>query len=118
MTMQKPNNVEARPDSGAGLPVSRQVNWAETYAFAQRLAHRLGVVLDHTAVAGTPSWCGLPDSDARKLLALVIGGVREAVSNDARQAAMAEGSRSVAAAADWRTVGQPRGAAYIPREVA
>lgn len=116
--MQKPNNVEARPDSGAGLPVSRQVNWAETYAFAQRLAHRLGVILDHTAVAGTPAWCGMADTDARKLLALVIGGVREAVSNDTRQAAMAEASRSVAASTNWSRVGRSRGNAYIPREVA
>lgn len=97
---------------------SREVASFETYTFAERLADKLGVVLDHCAIAGTPAWCGMDEDDARKLMALVIGGVREAVSNDARQAAMAEASRSVAASANWRTVGQPRPASYIPREVA
>lgn len=111
------NDVKARPD-GAGPPASRQVAWFETYEYVARLAAEHRVVLELSAVAGTPQWCGLPDGDARKLMALLVGGVREALANDARQAAMAEASRSVSASANWRTVGQPRPASYIPREVA
>lgn len=116
--MRNRQNTEAGPDTGAGLPVSRQVAWLETYDYIVRLAAEHHVVLDLTAVAGTPQWCGMPDGDARKLMALLVGGVREALANDARQAAMAEASRSVSAAANWRSVGQPRPASYIRREVA
>ncbi len=117
--MEDRQNVEARTENiGAGSPASRQVAWLETYDYVARLAAEHHVVLDLTAIAGTPQWCGMPDGDARKLMALLVGGVREALANDARQEAMAEASRSVAAAVNWRAVGRPRPASYIPREVA
>lgn len=102
---------------------SRQVNWFEVYGFVERWASNRRLDGQHdlsglTLLAGTPQWCGLPDDDARKLMAVILGGVREALVNDTHQAAMADASKAIAAAADWSTVGKPRGAAYIPREVA
>lgn len=118
MTNQK--NVETRPLTGAGSPASQQVSWYEVFRYAERLAADHGVALDHHLIAGTPQWCGMPDDDARKLLALVLGGVREALANDARQTALAEASHEISAAADWSAVAQRirngRGDAYIPRE--
>jgi len=94
---------------------SRQVAWHEVYTFAERFAAGQGVQLDHRLIAGTPRWCALPDPDARKLLALVLGGVREALQHDARQAAMVDASKAVAASADWTRIGRPKPAAYIAR---
>lgn len=95
---------------------SRQVNgWYETYLYAERVAAGHGVALDHGLIPGTPRWCGMPDDDARKLLALVLGGVREALANDTRQTALADASREISSAATWSEIGRGRGAAYIPR---
>jgi hypothetical protein len=98
---------------------SRQVNWYEVYAFAERVATERGVALDHHLLPGTPRWCGMSDGDARKMLSLVLGGVREALINDIRQEAMAEASREIASATDWSAVAQRVhngcGAAYIRR---
>ncbi|OBG14842.1 hypothetical protein A5768_08255 [Mycolicibacterium fortuitum] len=68
---------------------------------------------------GTPQWCQMDDTDARKLMALVLGGVREALTNDTHQTAMAEASQAISAAADWTALAQRirnrSGSAYIPR---
>lgn len=98
--------TEARPDRGAGSPASRQVNWFETFAFASRFAAQHGIPLDHRAlpIAGTLQWCGLPDDDARKLLALVLGGVREALTNNIHQDAIAQAGKAISAAEDWSRV--------------
>ncbi len=101
--------------SGAGSPASRQVSWFEVYTFAERVAAGHGLALDHHLIPGAPKWCGMPDTDARKLLAVILGGVRDALRNDTHQAAMAEASKQVAASEDWRRVGRPRPAAFIPR---
>lgn len=110
---------DARPNSGAGCPPSRQVSWFEVYRYAARLAAHHGVALDPQLIPGTPQWCGMPDDDARKLIALILGGVREALTNDARQAATAEASKAIARGADWsaaaRRIRQERGSAYVPR---
>lgn len=117
MTDQR--DVEARPNTGAGSPQSRQVAWFEVYRYAERLATSHGVGLNHLPLPGTPSWCQMPDGDARKLLALVLGGVREALANEIHQHAMAEASQAISAAADWtalaQRIAQGRGNAYIPR---
>ena len=81
MTMQP---QEARP-TGAGSPASQQVSWFEVYSFASRIAASHGTELHHLPLPGTPPWCGLPDDDARKLLALVLGGVREALQHEIKQ---------------------------------
>ena len=117
---QYPSGEEARPDRGAGAPPSQQVSWFEVYAFAERLAARQGVDLDHQLIAGTPRWCGMPDTDARKLMAVVLGGVREALNNDVDQEHRAAASREISHSADWSAVAQRvrngRGDNYIPRK--
>lgn len=104
---------------GAGSPASRQVAWFETYRYAERLAAHHGLSLDGLPIPGTVRWCGMADDDARKMLALVLGGVRDALNTDARQTAMADASREIAAAAPWSQLAQRvqagRGGAYVPR---
>lgn len=113
-------DVEARPDAtvGAGSPASRQVAWLETYRFAEWAAQQYGIALDHRLIAGTPEWCALPDDDARKLLALLLGGVRDALRNDAHQTALADASRAIAGSTRWRSLARrhDRGDGYIPRK--
>ncbi|MHC9292496.1 DUF2742 domain-containing protein [Mycobacterium sp. LTG2003] len=114
---------EARPETGAGSPASRQVAWFETYSYAARLATSHDVNLNNLPIPGTPQWCGMPDDDARKLLALILGGVREALANDTHQMVMAEASQAISAAADWTAIANgirrrqdaTRSGAYIPR---
>jgi len=104
MTVEEING-EAHPNTGAGVPpVTGQVDWFSVFRYASQIAAQHGVVLEHGAlpVAGTPSWCGLPDADARKLLALILGGVREAITNDAHQEALQQAGVDVHNGDDWR----------------
>lgn len=108
------------PAIGGGTPASRQVSWFPTYTFLERFAANADVLLEGLPIPGTPTWCGLPDDDARKLIALAVGGVREALAHDTRQQQLAEASHEVAAAARWisdenRFV-QNRTRSYIPRK--
>lgn len=109
---------EAGPQR-AGAPPSQQVSWHEVYLYAERLAAHHGTPLNHHLMPGTPAWCGMPDNDARKLLALILGGVRDALRNDTRQEQTADASRQISCAADWSAVARRihcgRGSAYIPR---
>ncbi|MET4432394.1 DUF2742 domain-containing protein [Mycolicibacterium sp. 624] len=118
----QPSFEDAPADSGGGTPHSRQVNWFEVHSYAARLATSHGVALDHHLIPGTPQWCGMPDDDARKLLALVLGGVREALHHDVVQEHRAAASREISSAGGWSAVAQTvrngRGNAYVPREVA
>jgi hypothetical protein len=102
---------------------SRQVAWFETFRYAGSFAaeHGIDLLNEGLPIPGTPRWCGLPDSDARKLLALLFGGVREALANDARQAALAEASADISTIATATHLGprrRPRGPAYISRRTA
>lgn len=121
-TPSKPSNAAA----GSQLPhawdsSSRQVSWFEVFQFVERWTSKSAVDLDlHLPIAGTPRWCDLPDDDARKLLAVLLGGVREALTNDIHQSAMADASHEIAGSTDWSTVARRvqngRGGAYIPRK--
>ena len=104
--------METRPVTGAGTPAdgqalgssaSRQISWYETFAYATRIAVQHGVQLGHGGlpIAGTQQWCGLPDDDARKLLSLIMGGVREALINDTHQAAVQQAGTDVHGGGDW-----------------
>lgn len=85
-------------------PASGQVSWFETYCYSVRLANGHDVQLSSLPLPGTALWCGMGDDDDRKLLALVLGGVRDALRNDTYQSQMAEASKAVAASADWSAV--------------
>ncbi|WP_343598892.1 DUF2742 domain-containing protein [Mycobacterium sp.] len=53
---------------------------------------------------GTPAWCELAVGDHRKLLALAQFGEHHALRVETAQAARAEASRAIAAAADWLAI--------------
>lgn len=87
--------------------MNRQVASSEVLWYAADLAAAAGLDLDITGrlIAGTPAWCATDDG-AAKLLAVVAGGVREAIAHEARQIAAAEASKAVAGAADWPGLGR------------
>jgi hypothetical protein len=91
---------------------SREVAWSPVYDLVAPLLGEPGLV------PGAPAWCDLDDRDPAKWQALLWAAVWWAVSQDARQTALAEASRAISAAADWPAIARPRSAAYIPREVA
>lgn len=81
---------------------SRQVSWYETHQFIEAaVAHANAGPLPW---AGTPEWCEMADGDPRKLLALAVAGEHHILRVEVAQAAQAEASRAVSAAADWPKV--------------
>lgn len=113
------NAAETRPD-GAGSPESQQVSWWPVHEFITAMVNKANV--GPLPVAGTPSWCQLPDNDPRKLLALAASGEHWALRTELAQEKRAEASREIAAAGGWtalaQRIAQGRGPAYIPRREA
>ncbi|CNV45149.1 phiRv2 prophage protein [Mycobacterium tuberculosis] len=71
-------------------------------------------------MAGTPAWCDLDDTDPVKWAAICDAARHWALRVETCQAASAEASRDVSAAADWPAVSreiQRRRDAYIRRVV-
>lgn len=89
------HNSEARPLTGAG---SREVNY---YAVYQFLAPHLG---DPSVIPGTPVWADLRDSDPAKWRAVLWAAMWWAVTEDARQDAVAQANQAISAAEDWGQV--------------
>lgn len=93
---------------------SRQVDWFAVHEF---VVPRLEVAC--WPMAGTPLWVALDDDDPAKLAAVLDFGRRMALHLDTAQAALAEASHDISAAADWTTVARRvqhgRGPTYIPR---
>lgn len=123
--MTDSNEVVAPGSEGAvgGHPPSRSVSWFEVFQFIERWSSRQELHLDvhdDLLIPGTPQWCSLPDEDARKLLAVILGGIREALQHDTDQEHRAEAARAVAESADWSTLARRvqagRGDAYVPRK--
>lgn len=78
---------------------SQAVNfWAVHEFVAERMN---GIVFP---MLGTPAWCALPDDDPAKLAAVLDGGQHHALRLELGQAALADASRAIAAAADWRGI--------------
>lgn len=55
-------------------------------------------------MAGTPAWCLLPDDNPLKLSAVLDAGQHWALRIEGNQEALAEASKAIAGAADWRSV--------------
>lgn len=96
------------PNPVKDIPQSRMVAWWPVLLF---VAERLGVepttvpdIARKLPLLGTPAWCELPGGDPAKLAAVLDGGCRWALRLELGQEALAEASRAVAAAADWRAV--------------
>ncbi|WP_241666405.1 DUF2742 domain-containing protein [Mycobacterium marseillense] len=81
---------------------SHQVSWWETHRFIEAAVAQANT--GPLPPAGTPAWCELADGDPRKLLSLAIDGVHHVLRKEVAQAARAEASRAVSAAADWTAV--------------
>ncbi|MFN8102753.1 MAG: DUF2742 domain-containing protein [Mycobacterium sp.] len=88
---------------------SRQVAYLPVFELVAPLLGDPGVI------PGTPQWVGLPDDNPDKWRAILWAAVWWTVAEDARQAAMAEASRSVAASANWSQIGKPRPGSYVER---
>lgn len=87
----------------AGFPPSQQVSWWEAHVFVSALVAQLDEPLP---AAGSPAWCALAGGDPRKLLALAVSGEHHVLRMETAQAAMADASRAVSAAADWSKISQ------------
>lgn len=93
---------------------SRQVNWWSVHEFVVPLLDRAGA----WPMAGTPAWCVLGDDDPVKIAALYDAARHHALHVDTAQAALANTSRDISAAADWARIAREirnRRAVYIPR---
>ena len=110
--MTDTRTTETRAGEGAGSPASQSVSWWPTHEFLAELVAQY----NHLPTAGTPAWQQLPDADPRKLLALAAAGEHHVLRVEVAQQNMADASKAVAGSPNWRT--RPRGASYIPREVA
>lgn len=109
-------DVEAGPQR-AGLPGSQQVSWWPVYEFVTAAVAQANC--GPLPAAGTPAWCALADGDPRKMLAAAVEAPHHVLRKETAQAAMADASREISAAANWTTVAQlirgRSGNAYIPR---
>ena len=84
----------------------REVYWYFTFEFAAALAEVEGIdlVYDRLPLPGTVMWCRLAASDSRKLLALLLGGVREAIGHDAARDALVQAGEAISEAAPWTEI--------------
>lgn len=79
---------------------SRQVSWWSFHEYAERLLTEAG----SWPMVGTPAWCDLPDDDPRKRAAIFDAAQHWALRIETSQAAMAEASHDISAAADWPAI--------------
>lgn len=101
---------------------SQQVSWWSVHEYVQPVLHRIGSY----PMVGTPAWCALADDDPRKLAAIFDAAQHWALRLEVSQEAMANASREVSAAFDWKAIAIAKfrrdsaiayGTYYIPRKV-
>ncbi len=96
---------------------SRQVNWWSVHTYVQPLLAQVG----SWPMAGTNAWSDPDDHDPAKVAAIYDAARHHALRVDTAQTALAEASRGIAGAADWRGIArdaQRRLKIYIPRRTA
>ncbi len=76
---------------------SREVDWHAVALFADPLLTRFSSL----PLPGTPEWVALPDTDPRKLAALINVARFWALDATCSQEAIAEASKAITASADW-----------------
>jgi hypothetical protein len=84
------------------MPDSRAVAWWPVHEFIARVIAQA----DDFPAAGTPAWCALADGDPRKLLAVAVAGEHHVLRIETAQEALAEASKDISAAADWKSIAQ------------
>jgi hypothetical protein len=95
---------------------SRQVSWWSVHEHVQQFLDLVG----NWPAIGSPAWCELPDGPV-KLAAIFDAARHWALRLETCQAAMAEASHDVSAAADWPRAANEirrRREVYIPRRTA
>ncbi|MDW5612082.1 DUF2742 domain-containing protein [Mycolicibacterium sp. D5.8-2] len=85
--------MDARPTTGAGA--SREVNFYPVYQFLSPL------LADPSIILGTPVWTQLDDTDPVKWQAILWAAVWWAVTEDARQQAIAEAGEAIWEGSNW-----------------
>lgn len=81
---------------------AQQTSFSDVNAYVQPILDRVG----SWPLLGSPEWSALPDDSPAKLAAVFDGARHHALRLEAGQAARAEASRAIAAAADWGQVAQ------------
>ncbi|XTP33444.1 DUF2742 domain-containing protein [Mycobacterium sp. TJFP1] len=92
--------MEARPDDGAGSPASSQeVSWWAVHQFLSAVVEQV----KNTTLpwAGTPAWRELDDTDPRKLLSVAIAGEHHVLRVEIGQEQRAQAAEDVWGGADW-----------------
>ncbi|WP_406813984.1 DUF2742 domain-containing protein [Mycobacterium sp. M23085] len=96
---------------------SQQVSWPEVHRYLEAVLAQANA--GPLPWAGAPEWCAMSDGDPRKLLALAVDGEHHVLRKEVAQAAHAEASRAISAAADWSGIGNEirrrRGSSRLPR---
>jgi hypothetical protein len=87
-------------DATKFITTSQQVSWWEVHEFVATVLNRV----NDWPMLGTPAWCSLAHDDPRKWAALLDGAQHWALRVDTCQAAMAEASRDISTAADWKAI--------------
>ena len=98
-----------------GLLASRSVDWWAVHEYVSPLLEEVG----SWPMAGTLAWQQLPPDHPAKLAALFDYARHHALRVDAGQAALAEASRDISAAADWSVISRnmlQHNSIYIPRK--
>jgi len=112
---QQEQGNPASPHIGC-YTTARAVSWWSVHEHVAPLLDQVG----DWPMAGTPAWCDLDDDDPVKLVALLDAARHWALHLEINQQALAEASRDVSVAADWRSVANEirrRRHVYIPRQV-
>jgi len=100
--------MEIETNQENSIPESQAVAWWPVLTF---VADRLGVepaavpeISHRLPLLGTPAWCLLADDDPAKIAAVLDGGCRHALRLELNQEALADASKEISGAADWRSV--------------
>lgn len=94
--------------------LSSQVDWYDVHLYAKPLLESVG----SWPMVGTPGWRYLADDDPAKLAAVCDASQHWALRVATSQEAMAEASRAISNAADWKAVANRlvnQSSVYIPR---
>jgi len=95
-------STESSHNNSSDRPTSLEVAFWPVHVFVQQ---RIGQ-LDNIPMLGTPAWFALADDDPRKEAAVLDGGRHWALRLELNQEALAQASKDVAAAVDWKAVAQ------------
>lgn len=92
------------------------VAWWPVHQYAEPVLNRIV----SWPMVGTPEWCGLAEDDPRRIAAIFDAARHWALRIETCQHSLAEASKAVAAAIDWKGFARReagRRAAYIERQV-